>query len=115
MARKHNQDHRDQYDDSPEREDIPTGDEPIFARDAHEAGGDAFADDAEQGDEREAVVPTEEDLESQGFTPDEVRRLVLISDRAAQSAESRAAEAEMRRLRFTRWLIEHGVLDEWSA
>jgi hypothetical protein len=59
--------------------------------------------------------PTESDLESQGFTPDEVRRLVVISDRVARSPESQDAEAELRRLRFTRWLVERGVLDEWSA
>lgn len=65
--------------------------------------------------EAETVVPTAEDLESQGFSHDEVRRLVLVSDRQASSDESQVAEATLRRLRFTRWLIEHGVLDEWSA
>lgn len=63
----------------------------------------------------EEALPTEADLESQGFTPDEVHRLVLISARQARSQESRDAEAQMRRLRFTRWLVERGVLDEWSA
>jgi hypothetical protein len=68
-------------------------------------------------DEQEAgdPLPTEQDLTSQGFTAEEVRRLIVISSRAATSAEARAAEEQMRRLRFTRWLIDHGVLDEWSA
>ncbi|HEY7984885.1 MAG TPA: hypothetical protein VID73_11995 [Ktedonobacterales bacterium] len=61
------------------------------------------------------VAPSEDDLERQGFTTDEVRRLVLVSKRQEDSTESRFAEAAMRRLRFTRWLIEHGRLDEWSA
>ena len=60
-------------------------------------------------------LPTLDDLQSQGFTPEQVRRLIVVSDRVADSPESRAAEADLRRLRFTRWLIEHGVLDEWTA
>jgi hypothetical protein len=115
MARKHNQHNQDPYEDSPERDDIPTSQDPSGEHDAFEATADASPERTEDAGERGAAAPTEEDLESQGFTPDEVRRLVLISDRAAHSAESRAAEAELRRLRFTRWLIEHGVLDEWSA
>lgn len=69
-------------------------------------------DAAAEGSE---VLPTEADLEARGFTPDEVRKLVLISARDAGSEEERAAEAQLRRLRFTRWLVERGVLDEWSA
>jgi hypothetical protein len=56
-----------------------------------------------------------QDLEERGFSEDEARRLIDISDRITQSAEAREAEAMMRRLRFTRWLVEHGMLDEWSA
>jgi hypothetical protein len=55
------------------------------------------------------------DLEAQGFSPAEARRLIYISDRIEQSAEARESEATLRRLRFTRWLVEHGMLDEWSA
>jgi|SwirhisoilCB2_FD_contig_41_13153090_length_451_multi_4_in_0_out_0_1 hypothetical protein len=54
-------------------------------------------------------------LESQGFTPDEAARLIYISDRLAHSREAREAEAVMRRLRFHRWLVESGRLDEFSA
>jgi hypothetical protein len=65
--------------------------------------------------EAQPILPDEDDLEQQGFTADEVSRLVLVSKRQEDSAESRFAEAALRRLRFTRWLIEHGRLDEWSA
>ena len=78
---------------------------------------DLVAEEAGEAGEAEDTPssPTESDLESQGFTPDEVRRLVVISDRVARSPESQDAEAALRRLRFTRWLVERGVLDEWSA
>jgi hypothetical protein len=58
---------------------------------------------------------TQRDLEAQGFSEDEARRLIDISSRLAESAEAREAEATARRLRFTRWLVEHGRLNEWSA
>ncbi|MBF6589111.1 MAG: hypothetical protein IVW57_01105 [Ktedonobacterales bacterium] len=54
-------------------------------------------------------------LEAQGFTPDEAARLIDISDRLANSREVREGEAVMRRLRFHRWLVERGLLDEFSA
>jgi hypothetical protein len=63
----------------------------------------------------QAATDAVHDLEERGFTEDEARRLIDISDRITQSAEAREAEAMMRRLRFTRWLVEHGMLDEWSA
>lgn len=55
------------------------------------------------------------ELEAQGFTPDEAIRIVSLSDRLADSREAREAVAVLRRLRFTRWLVEHGMLDEFSA
>ena len=66
-------------------------------------------------DEREREESELDELTAQGFTPDEAQRLLFISDRLATSREAREAEATLRRLRFTRWLIEHGVLDEFSA
>ncbi len=66
-------------------------------------------------DEREREAADLQELEAQGFTVDEAQRLLYISDRLATSREAREAEATLRRLRFTRWLIEHGVLDEFSA
>ncbi|HLJ81818.1 MAG TPA: hypothetical protein VKT52_10055 [Ktedonobacterales bacterium] len=67
----------------------------------------------ESGESDETVVVAE--LEAQGFTADEAIRLVHVSDRVATSREAREAEATLRRLRFTRWLVERGVLDEFSA
>lgn len=55
------------------------------------------------------------ELESQGFSPDEAQRLIDISKRLETSAEARASQAELKRLRFAQWLIEHGILDEFSA
>lgn len=66
---------------------------------------------AERDDETVAVA----ELEAQGFTPDEAIRLIHVSGQIATSHEAREAEATLRRLRFTRWLIERGVLDEFSA
>ncbi len=51
------------------------------------------------------------ELESQGFSEDEALRLIDISKRMESSSEAR----EARRLRFTRWLVEQGILDEFSA
>lgn len=56
-----------------------------------------------------------ETLEAQGFTEDEALRLIHVSDRMKTSREAREAEAVLRRLRFTRWLIQQGMLDEFSA
>src|SRR5262249_35680149 len=56
-----------------------------------------------------------DELEAQGFTHDEAIRLIHVSNRAATSGEALEAEAILRRLRFTRWLVERGLLDEWSA
>lgn len=55
------------------------------------------------------------ELQGQGFSPDEAQRLIDISKRLETSAEARASQAELKRLRFTQWLIEHGILDEFSA
>lgn len=56
-----------------------------------------------------------EALEAQGFTEDEAVRLISVSERVAHSGEAREAEELLRRLHFTRWLVEHGMLDEFSA
>ncbi|HEU0028865.1 MAG TPA: hypothetical protein VFQ25_17300 [Ktedonobacterales bacterium] len=62
---------------------------------------------AEAAERAIAVV----ELESQGFSEVEALRLIDISKRLESSAEAR----EARRLRFTRWLVEQGILDEFSA
>jgi hypothetical protein len=116
MARKRKQDDGEEQvarDDS-------SFDEPV-AESAQDVPEEVVsAEHGERAPEDEPAVPepappSEDDLERQGFTADEVRRLVLVSKRQEDSTESRFAEAAMRRLRFTRWLIEHGRLDEWSA
>ena len=107
--------------DEPREEAVPDSsaqsEQPEAAADVPADTYDPLAQQEAADDKQEAAapVPSEEDLTSQGFTAEEVRHLIVISTRAATSAEARAAEAQMRRLRFTRWLIEHGVLDEWSA
>ncbi len=55
------------------------------------------------------------ELEAQGFTADEALRLIDITRRLETSAEARESQAELKRLRFTQWLIEHGILNEFSA
>jgi hypothetical protein len=91
----------------------PRGDEALEV--LAEAAADGAPDGAGDEARDDAALPTQDDLEARGFTPDEVQRLVIVSDRQAQSDESQVAEATLRRLRFTRWLIDHGMLDEWSA
>jgi hypothetical protein len=63
---------------------------------------------------RRSLVEEVSDLEAQGFTEDEALQLISVSERVAHSGEAQEAEAALRRLRFTRWLIEHGVLDEFT-
>jgi len=55
------------------------------------------------------------ELQAQGFTEDEAYHLIHVSDRVANSLETREAEAVIRRLRFNRWLFEQGKLSEFSA
>lgn len=54
-------------------------------------------------------------LEEQGFSEDEALGLLAITGRLDESAEAREAEATLQRLRFTRWLVEQGKLDEWTT
>src|SRR5262245_19899908 len=53
-------------------------------------------------------------LAAQGFSEGEAARLLEVSARAAFSTEARESEAVMNRLRFTRWLIERGVINEFA-
>jgi hypothetical protein len=55
------------------------------------------------------------ELQAQGFTEDEAYHLIHVSNRIANSLETREAEAVIRRLRFNRWLFEQGKLSEFSA
>ena len=49
-----------------------------------------------------------------GFTHDEATRLIDVSVRITNSNEARDAEATRKRLQFAKWLVEQGVLDEFS-
>jgi hypothetical protein len=46
---------------------------------------------------------------------EEAQRLIDISKRLESSAEARESQAELKRLRFAQWLIERGILDEFSV
>jgi hypothetical protein len=59
----------------------------------------------------DSVISSEEadlrELEERGFTRDEATRLIDLS--------VRINEATIKRLQFTRWLVEQGLLDEFSV
>lgn len=80
---------------------------PVMANDAEAVDEEATS----EVDEQTALT----ELEAQGFTTDEALRLIHVSDQMATSREVRESEAALRRLRFARWLVEHGMLDEYSA
>ncbi len=66
--------------------------------------------DAEPEDTVEDSEPEEDDLrklETQGFTEDEVSRLVELSERINART--------LKRLQFTKWLVDQGLLDEFSV
>lgn len=66
--------------------------------------------DAEPEDAVDDAEPEEDDLrklEAQGFTEDEVNRLVELSERINART--------LKRLQFTKWLVEQGLLDEFSV
>jgi hypothetical protein len=54
-------------------------------------------------------------LEARGFSEGEAARLLVVSERAAYSIEARESEAVMNRLRFTRWLVERGLINEFAV
>jgi hypothetical protein len=54
-------------------------------------------------------------LAAQGFSEGEATRLLEVSERAAFSSEARESEAVMNRLRFTRWLVERGLINEFAV
>jgi hypothetical protein len=99
-----------QADGTADRDEKParTGRKPRKSRARARAGG-------AKADQQDASSGDVDELEAQGFTHDEAIHLIHVSDRLANSREAREAEAAMRRLRFTRWLVERGLLDEWSA
>jgi len=79
------------------------------------AGNERAGAEPEPERELEKAADVLGELEQRGFTPDEAIRLVHASARIATSKEAREAQATLRRLRFTRWLVEQGMLNEFSA
>ncbi|MGE5334446.1 MAG: hypothetical protein ACM3N4_07085 [Nitrososphaerota archaeon] len=63
------------------------------------------------GEQENAVVASEKDdiqtLEALGFTRDEATRLIDVS--------VRINGATLKRLQFTKWLVDQGLLDEFSV
>ncbi|HEY1389833.1 MAG TPA: hypothetical protein VGF38_14935 [Ktedonobacterales bacterium] len=94
-------------------------DEPVSAHAAskrprrNKSGGEDTPElqaDAEPEDAVEDTEPEEDDLrklEAQGFTEDEVNRLVELSERINART--------LKRLQFTKWLVDQGLLDEFSV
>lgn len=103
----------------PDNDDAPrTNRRPRSPRSANRRPREAGKAADEVREEPSAPQPTVEslhDLEGQGFTEEEALRLIAIRGRLDHSSEAVEAEATLRRLSFTRWLVEHGKLDEWSA
>ncbi len=64
----------------------------------------------------EVILPPREDdlrdLEAQGFTPEEANRLIDLSARINEGISN---EPTLKRLQFTRWLVQRGLLDEFSV
>lgn len=69
-----------------------------------------FQADAEPEDAVDGLDPEHDDLRTlaaQGFTEDEVNRLVELSERINATT--------LKRLQFTKWLVDQGLLDEFSV
>jgi hypothetical protein len=106
---------------SPAERDVPHANEPI----AEESGQNPEVEGEHTSNvvpfarsitpEADSVESMVHELEAQGFTTDEALGLIHVSENLSSSREARDAEATLRRLRFTRWLIAHGILDEFSA
>ena len=64
-----------------------------------------------------ASVPSGPEIKigAQGFSEREAARLLEVSARAAYSTEARESEAVLNRLRFTRWLVERGLINEFAV
>lgn len=100
-------DHEHQTSSLPESIDTPDALGALDALDALDTSDSPEISDAPDVDL--------DSLEAQGFTHAEALRLVHTSERLADSREARESQALIRRLRFQRWLLERGVLNEFSA
>ena len=119
--------------DEPERRDVPhedipdeeassRADEPVTSSAAprrqrrNKSGNTREPEaDAEQQDSASSAADADmHALEELGFTQDEAIRLLDVAVRLTHSDEARVAEATRKRLQFAKWLVEQGLLDEFS-
>lgn len=120
---------RSQPADDPERNDVPHEDSAAEAashraeesssthaaasRSRRNKSEDTIQPDESHADgeqENAVVAPKKDDiqtLEELGFTRDEATRLIDVS--------VRINGATLKRLQFTKWLVEQGLLDEFSV
>ena len=79
--------------------------------DTAESAGTSADTESEQ-----VILPSREDdlrdLEALGFTSEESNRLIDLS---ARLSEGFSNEPTLKRLQFTRWLVQRGLLDEFSV
>lgn len=112
----------DQHEDVPTEEASNRADEPVATnaaprRQRRNKNGDARETQAEAEEQVSASSAEDDDiraLEELGFTRDEATRLIDVADRLTHSDEARVAEATRKRLQFAKWLVEQGLLDEFS-
>jgi hypothetical protein len=92
------------------RTDEPTVTKAASRRQRRDKNGDE-AERRATGAQEDSASSSEEDdlrkLEELGFTRDEATRLIDVADRSTNSPEHK-------RLQFAKWLVEQGVLDEFS-
>lgn len=111
--------HEGSHEDVSAEEASSGVDEPVSARaaakrphrnkseseDTSEFQAEAEPEDAV--DDLEAEKDDLRTLEAQGFSEDEVNRLVELSERINART--------LKRLQFTKWLVDQGLLDEFSV
>lgn len=120
---RHDAPHDAPHEDVPVEETSSAVDEikttPVTPRRSRRAksGDTAEAAGSSADTERDQVIlPSREDdlrdLEAQGFTLDEANRLIDLSARINEGISN---EPTLKRLQFTRWLVQRGLLDEFSV
>ena len=109
--------HEGSHEDVSAEETSESVDEPVSSSTASNRQRRSKQEDAPKHSEPQAqaetedvVVSSKDDdlrvLETQGFTKGEITRLVDLS--------ARLNEATLKRLQFTKWLVDQGLLDEFS-
>lgn len=51
-------------------------------------------------------------MDTPNFTPEELSRLLILRDRLQNLLVDLEMDLDMKRLRFARWLVEHGRLSD---